>query len=233
MHTINIPARKRPLGTKGTLAGLRREGKVPGVLYGLKGEPETLEITATDLRPVLAHRNTIIELNVDGTVQKAMMKQLDRDPIRGDFLHIDFVRVDNVHPVTVTVPVTTEGIPVGVKTGGGVFSVAKKFVRLRAKVQDIPDAFHIDVSAMESGKTFYVKDLQFDKGTFVTPPRTALFGVGEGRKEEAATPAAGAAPAAAAAAPAAGDKGKAAAPAAGDKGKAAAAPAAKPAAKKK
>jgi large subunit ribosomal protein L25 len=216
MHTISINARKRPLATKGLLASLRREGKVPGVLYGLKGEPETLEITATDLRPVLAHRNTIIELNVDGTVQKAMMKQLDRDPIRGDFLHIDFVRVDNEHPVTVTVPVSTEGVPVGVKTGGGVFSVAKKFVKLRAKVQDIPDAFVLDVSDMESGKTFYVKDLQFDKGTFVTPPRTALFGVGEGRKQEEAATAAAPAAAAAAKAPAAagGDKGKAAAPAA-------------------
>jgi large subunit ribosomal protein L25 len=217
MHTINISARKRPVSTKGTLAALRREGKVPGIIYGLKGEPETIEVTATDLRPVLAHRNTIIELNVDGAVTKTMMKQLDRDPIRGDFLHIDFVRVDNVHPVTVTVPVTTEGVPVGVKTQGGVFSVAKKFVKLRAKVQDIPDAFHLDVSLLNSGTTFYVKD------TFVTPPRTALFGVGEGRKQDES--AAAGAPAAAAAAKAA--------PAAAGKAAPAAAAAAKPAAKKK
>jgi large subunit ribosomal protein L25 len=222
MHTISITARKRPVSTKGTLATLRREGKVPGIVYGLKGEPETIEVTATDLRPVLAHRNTIIELNVDGAVTKTMMKQLDRDPIRGDFLHIDFVRVDNEHPVTVTVPVTTEGVPVGVKTQGGVFSVAKKFVKLRAKVQDIPDAFHLDVSLLNSGTTFYVKDLQFDKGTFVTPPRTALFGVGEGRKQDES--AAAGAPAAAAAK---------AAPAAAGKAAPAAAAAAKPAAKKK
>jgi large subunit ribosomal protein L25 len=223
MHTISISARKRPVSTKGTLATLRREGKVPGIVYGLKGEPETIEVTATDLRPVLAHRNTIIELNVDGAVTKTMMKQLDRDPIRGDFLHIDFVRVDNEHPVTVTVPVTTEGVPVGVKTQGGVFSVAKKFVKLRAKVQDIPDAFHLDVSLLNSGTTFYVKDLNFDKGTFVTPPRTALFGVGEGRKQDES--AAAGAPAAAAA--------KAAPAAAGKAAPAAAAAAAKPAAKKK
>lgn len=191
MHTISITARKRPLSTKGTLAALRREGKVPGVIYGLKGEPETIEITATELRPVLAHRNALIELNVDGAVQKTMMKQLDRDPIRGDYLHVDFVRVDDVHPVTVVVPVTTEGIPSGVKNQGGIFSVAKKFVKLRAKVQDIPDSFHIDVSNLAAGTTFYVKDLQFDKGTFVTPPRTALFGVSEGRRQEeaSATPA--------------------------------------------
>jgi large subunit ribosomal protein L25 len=205
MHTISIPARKRPLSTKGTLANLRREGKVPGVIYGLKGEPETIEITGTDLRPVLAHRNTLIELNIDGAVQKTMMKQLDRDPIRGDYLHIDFVRVDDVVPVTVIVPVTTEGVPVGVKTQGGIFSVAKKFVKIRAKVQDIPDVFHIDVSNMPAGKTFYVADLQFNNGSFVTPPRTALFGVSEGRRqEEAAAGAPAKAPAAKAkAAPAA------------------------------
>ena len=84
MHTINITARKRPLGTKGTLAGLRREGKVPGVLYGLKGEPETIEITATDLRPVLAHRNTIIELNVD-TVRA--LKSDGIEALYGDAAH--------------------------------------------------------------------------------------------------------------------------------------------------
>ncbi|HLU70159.1 MAG TPA: 50S ribosomal protein L25 [Fibrobacteria bacterium] len=193
MQTISITARKRSLSTKGALSALRREGKVPGVVYGLKGEPETVEITATDLRPVLARRNSVIELTIDGAVQKTMMKQLDRDPIRGDFLHVDFLRVDEVQPVTAIVSVTTEGIPVGVKTQGGVFSVAKKFVKIRARVQDIPEVFNIDVSDLAAGTTIYVKDLQFDKGSFVTPPRTALFGVSEGRRqqqEEAAAPAA-------------------------------------------
>jgi len=193
MQTISITARKRSLSTKGALSALRREGKVPGVVYGLKGEPETVEITATDLRPVLARRNSVIEVTIDGAVQKTMMKQLDRDPIRGDFLHVDFLRVDEVQPVTAIVSVTTEGIPVGVKTQGGVFSVAKKFVKIRARVQDIPEVFNIDVSDLAAGTTIYVKDLQFDKGSFVTPPRTALFGVSEGRRqqqEEAAAPAA-------------------------------------------
>lgn len=189
MQNVQITARKRPLGTKGQLSTLRREGKVPAVVYGLKGEPETIELTATELRPVLAHRNAIIELTIDGKAQKAMLKQLDRDPIRGDFVHADFIRVDEVHPVTVIVPVTTEGVASGVKNEGGVFSMAKKFVKLRAKVQDIPDSFNIDVTEMPAGKTFYVKDLSFDKGVFVTPPRTALFAISEGRKKEEAAPA--------------------------------------------
>ena len=191
MSNITINAQKRELGSQGKINSMRREGKVPGVVYGLKGEPETIEITGTDLRPILGARNTIIDLSIDGKSQQVLLKQLDRDPIRGDFLHVDFLRVDNVTPVTVIVPVTTEGIPSGVKNQGGIFSVAKKFVRLRTKVQDIPESFKMDVSNLEAGKTFYVKDLQFDKGTFVTPPRTALFGVSEGRKQEdtSATPA--------------------------------------------
>ena len=193
MSNINIIARKRYLGSQGKINSMRREGKVPGVVYGLKGEPETIEITGTDLRPILGHRNTIIALDIEGKIQQVMLKQLDRDPIRGDFLHVDFLRVDNITPVTVAVPVTTEGIPVGVKSSGGIFSMAKKFVRLRSKIQDIPDAFHLDISELPAGKTFYVKDLQFDKGTFVTPPRTALFGVSEGRKQEESTSAAPAA----------------------------------------
>ncbi len=193
MSNISITARKRDLGTQGKINSMRKAGNVPGVVYGLKGEPESIEITGTDLRPVLGHRNTVIELTIDGKVQQVLLKQLDRDPIRGDFLHVDFLRVDNVTPVTVIVPVTTEGVPVGVKTSGGIFSMAKKFVRLRTQIQHIPDSFTLDIANMEAGKTFYVKDLQFDKGTFVTPPRTALFGVSEGRKQEdtsAATPAA-------------------------------------------
>jgi large subunit ribosomal protein L25 len=191
MSNITINAQKRELGSQGKINSMRREGKVPGVVYGLKGEPETIEITGTDLRPILGARNTVIDLTIDGKSQQVLLKQLDRDPIRGDFLHVDFLRVDNVTPVTVIVPVTTEGIPSGVKNQGGIFSVAKKFVRLRTKVQDIPESFKMDVSNLEAGKTFYVKDLQFDKGTFVTPPRTALFGVSEGRKQEetSATPA--------------------------------------------
>jgi hypothetical protein len=73
----------------------------------------------------------------------------------------------------------------GVKNQGGVFKVAKKFVRLRAKLADIPENFTIDISDMDAGKTFYVADLKFDKGTFITPPRTALFGIGQARGTKA------------------------------------------------
>ncbi len=182
---FSLSARKRPQGSKGLLNSLRREGKVPGVVYGLKGEPQTLEVSARDLRPMLAHRNVIIALDLEGEAQRVLLKQVDRDPIKGTYLHVDFLRVDESRPVVAVVPVSTVGIATGVKNQGGVFKVAKKFVRLRAKLADIPENFTIDISDMEAGKTFYVADLKFDKGTFITPPKTALFGISQVRGAKA------------------------------------------------
>ncbi len=210
MEHLKLNAKTRETGSKGKLAAIRRAGGVPGVVYGPKSEPTLVEVKATDLRTLLPKRNHVIEMNLECKVQNVMVKQVERDPIRRDALHIDFLRVDEIHPVIVTIPVITHGIPVGVKVQGGVFSVSKKIVKLKAKVQDIPENFTIDVSNLEQGKTFYVRDLKFEKGTFVTPGRTALFGVGSGRKEDEAAAAATAAAAAAkpAAAPAAAAEGK-------------------------
>ncbi len=200
MANLALAAIKRDKSSKGQLGRLRKEGMVPAVVYGLERDPEMITIKAVDLRPHLAQRNHVIDLQVGGAAQQVMLKVVDRDPIRKELVHIDFIRVNDTRPVVVNVPVTTHGMPYGVKTEGGVFSVMKKFVKLRAKVADIPEKFDLDVSELRSGTIFYVRDLKFEKGTFVTPPKTALFGVTTGRAEEE-TPAA--APAAAAAAPAA------------------------------
>ncbi len=211
MSNLVLQAKKRLKSSKGSLLQMRREGRVPAVIYGLDKEPELVEITTVDMRPHLTQRNHVIDLTVDGSSQQVMLKAVERDPIRKDLLiHIDFLRVNNERPVIVNVPVTTFGIPVGVKTQGGVFSVMKKYVKLRAKVQDIPDKFDMDVSELAQGTIFYVKDLQFAKGTFVTPGKTALFGVttGKAEVEEVKPVAAAAAPAAGAEAAKAGDAAK-------------------------
>jgi large subunit ribosomal protein L25 len=202
MSNLSLVAKKRAPSGKNALKNMRKQGRVPAIVYGLNKDPEMIDVSAVDMRPHLAQRNHVIELALDGGAsQKVMIKSVERDPIRRDLVHIDFLRVDNVHPVIVSVPVTTFGIPFGVKTQGGVFSVMKKFVKVRAKVQDIPDKFHMDVSEVTSGTIVYVKDLKFDKGTFVTPGKTALYGVTTGKAEAVEE----AKPAAAAAAPAAGE----------------------------
>jgi large subunit ribosomal protein L25 len=214
MSNLQLAAIKRDKTSKGSLGRLRKEGMVPAIVYGLDKEPELVTVKAVDLRPHLSQRNHIIEIQVGGAGQKVMLKMIERDPIRKDLVHIDFLRVNDERPVVVNVPVTTHGMPFGVKTEGGVFSTMKKFVKLRAKVQDIPEIFDLDVSDLKSGVIFYVRDLKFEKGSFVTPGKTALFGVTSGRAEDEAAAAAAATATAAAAEKAAA---AAATPAAGDK----------------
>ena len=187
---------------------------------------EKIELNAAELRVPLSMRNLIFNLEIDGKATSVMAKQVDRDPIRRDLIHVDFLRVNKERPVTVVVPVNTHGTPVGVKVDGGIFATMKKTVTLRAKIDDIPEQFDLDVSDLPAGKVFYVRDLKFENGVLVTPGKTALFGVtsSKGKEETPAEAAKAAAPAAKAAAP--GAKAGAAAPAA-------AKPAAKPAAKKK
>lgn len=218
---VVLPAKVRPVSSKGSLGRMRREGNVPAVVYGLKTEPTMVVVKATDLRAPLAQRNLIFQLDIEGKIENVMLKTVERDPIRRDVTHVDFLRVNDTHPVVVTVPVTTFGIPVGVKQQGGVFSVMKKVVRLKTRIGDIPDQFKIDVSELGAGKIFYVRDLKIANGTFLTPPKTALFGVTSGRKEDEAAAAAAAKPAAAAPAAAAKSAEKAAPAAAkgGDKKK--------------
>lgn len=216
MANLTLSAIKRERSSKGNLGRIRKEGNVPAIVYGLDKEPEMIAVKAVDLRPHLVQRNHVIDLEIGGGTQQVMLKMIERDPIRKDLVHIDFLRVDNEHPVIVNVPVTTHGMPFGVKTEGGVFSTMKKFVKLRAKVQDIPESFDLDVSDLRSGVIFYVRDLKFEKGTFVTPGKTALFGVTSGRAEDEAAAAAAATATAAAAAKSAAAAEKAA-PAAGDK----------------
>ncbi len=203
MSNLTLVAKNRPKSSKGALLQMRREGRVPAIIYGLESESTLVEVNSVDLRPHVGQKNAVIDLNIDGKSEQVMLKQVERDPIRRDlYIHIDFLRVNNERPVIVNVPVTTFGIPFGVKTQGGIFSQMKKFVKLRAKIQDIPEKFDLDVTELKSGTIFYVRDLKFEKGTFVTPPKTALFGVTTGKAEEvveaAAKPAAAAAKAPAA-----------------------------------
>jgi large subunit ribosomal protein L25 len=203
MSNLQLAAIKRDKASKGNLGRLRKDGFVPAIVYGLDKEPEMITVKAVDLRPHLSQRNHIIDLQVGGAGQKVMLKMIERDAIRKDLVHIDFLRVNEERPVIVNVPVTTHGMPYGVKTEGGVFSTMKKFVKLRARIKDIPEKYDIDVSDLKSGVIFYAKDLKLANGvSLVTPGKTALFGVTTGRAEEE-TPAAAAPAAAAAAAPAA------------------------------
>jgi large subunit ribosomal protein L25 len=133
---------------------LRREGRVPGVLYGGGTDPVPFEVDARTLRHALAARGAVLELAIDGDSTPAVLKDAHYDPVRGDTLHVDFLRVRldvAIHATVVLDLVGTDDAP-GVKEGGVLEQVTRE-LNIEALPGDIPETIQHDVSGLVIGDT--------------------------------------------------------------------------------
>ncbi|MCD6726187.1 MAG: 50S ribosomal protein L25 [Solirubrobacteraceae bacterium] len=131
---------------------LRREGKVPGVLYGRGGDPLPLSVDARDLRLALQATGAVIELTLDGKSTPAVLKEVQRHQVRGETTHVDFLRVDLSKPIHAIVPLELTGgddAP-GVREGG-ILDQQLRELNIEALPNDIPESIELDVSGLEIG----------------------------------------------------------------------------------
>ena len=165
-----------------------------------------------------------------------MFKEVQRDPVKGRFQHVDFYHVDPSKPLKLRVPVVLEGVPVGVREKGGILNHPTRALRVRCLPADIPADIRVDVSKLDLGSSLLLQDCVPPKGvSFLGDPHTVLALVSEVEEEKAPEPAAAAQPEVITAKkPGEGEAAAGAKPAAagGDKKEAAKPAAAKPAAKK-
>ena len=180
---INGTARK-DFGKKFAKAA-RREGQVPCVVYG-GGEEVAFTVDAKELKQLIYTPNSyIVEINIDGKVETAVMREVQYHPVREQVLHVDFYRVQEGKPVAVTVPVRLTGNAEGVKVGGKLALSARKLV-VKGLVSNIPDEIVVDVTPLKVGQTIFVGDLNVENLVFVTPATTAVCAVRVTRASRAA-----------------------------------------------
>ena len=153
---------------------LRREGRVPAVVYGLEAEPVTVSIAWPDLRAALntdAGINALITLSIDGSEQLSIVKELQRHPVRRDVIHVDFLRVTADQEIEVEVPVTLIGEALEVTRADGMVDQSLYSLTVTAKPADVPDEIVVDVSDMTLGESIRVGDLVLPPGvtTLVDP----------------------------------------------------------------
>lgn len=147
---------------------LRVEGKVPGVLYGLGRDNVTLAVDHRELRQALttdAGLNAIITMEVDGASELCIVRELQRDPVRNDVTHVDFIRVDPDAEILVEVPLVLEGEAKKVLSEQGVVDQIHYTLSVYAKPNAIPNELVIDVSELEVGETITVADVALPAGT--------------------------------------------------------------------
>src|SRR6266568_164309 len=189
MDQITVEAKPRDDRGKNAARRLRRQGQVPGVLYGGDGKSITLAVNAKQLAAILRSQsghNTIFKVKLPAGDQPAMLKDWQVDPLLGSLLHVDLLRVAMDVRMHVMVPVHTFGEPQGVKLQGGIFEMVTREVEIECLPGEIPGEFRVDVSELMIGKQLRVGDLPVDpaKMTLVTDPQRVIAHVVALRVEE-------------------------------------------------
>ncbi|MFQ5802309.1 MAG: 50S ribosomal protein L25/general stress protein Ctc [Candidatus Methylomirabilales bacterium] len=186
---------ERRTGTgKGVARELRRRGQIPAILYG-EGEPIPLTADPKGLRRALgteAGENVILNLTiVDGKdfTRKAMVKEVQVDPVTGKPLHADFLAISMERPIEVEVPVEVTGVAQGVKEEGGILDQILREIRVRCLPGAIPDRIALDVSSLDIGDVLHVSDLPIPEGVeLLTDREQAVVTVATPAVEEVAAP---------------------------------------------
>ncbi len=162
-ETIVLKAEKRDKCGTGSSQKLRRDGGLPAVIYGHKEEPIAISLNYHDVALELQHHHRLLDVELDGSKQQFLVKDVQYDYIGEKILHIDLTRVDLDERVAVTVSVELKGIPAGASEGGVLDQVLAD-IELECLVTSIPESLRVNVSDMQVGDTILAKDVELPQG---------------------------------------------------------------------
>jgi len=189
MAQIIVEGAPRATRGKNEARRLRVAGRVPATLYGGKGEVLALAVNTKQVTAILrseSGHNTLFQVDLGGKQEPAIVKDWQVDPVTGNLLHVDLLRIAMDVRMRVKVPVHTFGEPTGVKVQGGVYEVVTREVEVECLPADIPTEFKVDVSGLALNQSLRAGELQIDtkKLKLVTDPQTVLSHVVTLRAEE-------------------------------------------------
>ncbi|HEX7335857.1 MAG TPA: 50S ribosomal protein L25 [Gemmatimonadales bacterium] len=186
----NLEATTRSITGKGAARTLRRQGKIPAVIYGHNRAAEPVVVDTQALNKMLvgiSAGTTVLDVVVDGRpAVKALIRELQRDSVRpAEILHLDLYEVKADETVTLSVPIHLVGIPDGVRNFGGVLDHVLRELEIEVLPADIPEHVELDVTALTIGHSLFVRDLKVEKAEILNDPDTPVCTVVAPRAEEA------------------------------------------------
>ena len=191
MSEFVVAAESRTESGKSSNRRLRRQGLIPGVVYGAGREAVPVAVSPDDIISILrsaSGENSLFELEVGGERRKVILKEFQREPIKGQLLHADFFEVALDKLIEVKVHVELLGTPTGVKNQGGLLDFITRELEVECLPADIPDKILLDVSELELGKHLRVSDVQSpsDRVAILTDPDVGIVHVVTPRADVAA-----------------------------------------------
>ena len=189
MQSIELRAQKREqLGTRASRR-LRREGRLPAVVYGHQQEVLSVTLPLDDTLKHLQRGAHLFSLQMDGTTEQVLLKDVQYDHLGLEILHIDFARVSLDERVEVTVPLELKGTPKG-EAEGGVLQQIVAEIEIECLVTDIPDRITHNVSEMAVDDALHIKDLALPPGAKAMQDPDQIVAMVKVIEEEASAPAA-------------------------------------------
>lgn len=188
---LMVDVASRPERGKNVARRLRRDGKVPAVVYGMNRPAVSVSVNPKVIAGILTSdsgSNTVFQLCLDGQENKrrhVMIRELQSDPVNGALVHVDFLRVDMEKKVEVEVPLETTGLAYGVKTEGGFMEFVVRSVELLCLPTNIPGRLVIDVTEMKMNDVFRAGDLELAEDVELLTDASQALVVVSGRAEEA------------------------------------------------
>lgn len=192
LETNVLEAQPREAGTKNDARRVRREGKIPAVIYGAGKESVSISVDPRVVTRILnseTGHNTIFDLTLNGDKTKAMIVDWQYEPIKGKLLHIDLKRIALDQVLTVSVPIFLVGEAAGVKQEGGILEQMLREVEIECLPGDIPSHIDADVTQLTFGKVLRVADLPHSaKLKFVSDENQPVAHITSVKEEVAPTP---------------------------------------------
>jgi large subunit ribosomal protein L25 len=189
----SLQAAIRTTTGKGAARALRRQGKVPGVIYGHGREAEAVVIDTGALNRMLvgiSAGTAIVDVAVDDRPPvKALIREIQRDAVRpSEILHLDLYEVRSDEEITLEVPVRLIGVPDGVRNFGGVLDHVLRELEIEVLPSNIPEHVDLDVTELAIGHSLFVRDIEVPNARVLNDPDTPICTVVAPRTEEAPAP---------------------------------------------
>ena len=196
MEEIILEAQVRSEIGKSKVKALKSGGFIPAVVYSEGKEAISIKLSRHDFLTLIHHHhieNAIISLKIKDDKKKAsrscMIKEMQRDPVKSDIVHIDLNEISLTKAIKINVPVVTTGESVGVKQDGGALEHILWEIEVECLPTDIPKNFEVDISALKIGDTIHVKDIKFPSSIkVISEPESVVLSIASPMKEEVVAP---------------------------------------------
>ncbi len=168
-----LKAQKRPEAGTRKARALRRQGLIPGVIYGHGQKTQPISMSEHDVEAAVFHGGRLLEIELDGKKENVLIKEVQYDTFGQEVIHVDLARVRLDERVEVTVPIVLRGTPAGISEGGMLQQAANE-VTLECLVSEIPEEITVQVTDLNVGEAQYMRDLPLSEGAKLLSDKDAM-----------------------------------------------------------